>query len=923
MKHIKSCSLILLIYLIFIFGNITAVSASHNEAETIRVILPDYSRLLESDKDGAYIGYGYEYLKEISKYTHWNYEFITDVSYSEGIDMVNKGEADLIGPIAKTSYLEKLLEFPEYSVGFQYNILASLDGYTYKNIIASYKIRIGIVIGSNGSSEIDRFCKNIDISSYKVMLYNSFDEMIEALKSGAIDCVFINNFTYIEQLEAISVSEEPLQQFFAAPKDNSNIVNQINKAIGAIKINKPEFQSRLQEKYDANISIKAFHMTDEEKQYLNNLKTITLHVDKDSPPFIYYNSKNELSGVNIDIINYIKSALNIDVNCIIDETYTLKSNSDEPFLNILCVDDAIWSHKNSIYVTSPYLTANISVIANNSVSDYHNNELRVAYVKNTYIGHNYVEANGYTNKIAYNSFLDCIKAVDKGEADIVFLVTPVADCAERRGYLINSTSVTVSNVPLYFGLSVSNNTDYTLYSILNRLIESIPKSYIQNSLNTHSSYFNYKMPLKTYIYKNPIKVITIIIILLVIIFIIIILIFRNKAERKRHELQLEKYRLEEADRAKNEFFSKMSHEMRTPLNAIIGISALMEANKANPEKVVDSSNKIQYSAQHLLQIINDILDINKIASNNTSLNLASFDIYNMIETIYAIYKEYARQGGITFKLKADDNIPKYLIGDELKIKQIIINLLSNAIKYNIENGEIILSAVLTEKTEQYVRVYFSVEDTGIGIASENIDNIFKQFERAKEVSSVEGTGLGLPIVKNLIELMGSKITVNSVPSKGSCFSFELVLDIDKNTDTSIQSTASEFESYDLAGKHYLLIEDNYLNQELTKDLLTLENSFVDIASNGSEGVDMFIASSEGYYDAILMDLYMPVMDGYEAAKTIRGLDREDALSIPIIGVSANTLESDKNKALESGMSNYITKPIDIRTFRQMLAKLNK
>lgn len=922
MRHIKSSFLIILLYIIFVFGSITAGAASDNEAETIRVILPDYSRLLDIDKDGAYVGYGYEYLKEISKYTHWNYEFITDVSYTKGIDMINRGEADLIGPIVKSAYLEKLLDFPEYSVGYQYNILASLDGFTYENIIASDNIKIGIVIGSNGSSEIDSFCKNINISSYKSILFNSFDEMMEALKSGALDCVFINNFTYIEELEAISVSDEPLQQFFAAPKGKSELIKQINKAIGAIKINKPEFQSRLQEKYDANISIKAFHMSDRERQYLKNLKSITLNIDTDSPPFTYYNSKNELCGVNIDIINYIKNTLKIDVSYIIDENYTIKSDSNEPVLNILCVDDAVWSQKNSVYVTSPYQTSNVSVIMNNSVSDYSDNTLHAAYVENTYIGYNYVKENGYTKKTAYNTFLDCIKAVDKGEADVTFTATQVADCADRIGYLRNSTAVTVSNVPLYFGLSVSRNADYTLYSILNSLMESIPDSYVQNSINTHLSYFNDKMYLSTYIYKNPIQAIIIIIILLVIFFIILILLCKNKAERKRHELQLEKCRLEEADRAKNEFFSKMSHEMRTPLNAIIGISALLEANKTNPEKVVDSSNKIQYSAQHLLQIINDILDINKMTSKNTSLNLAPFDIYNMIDTIYAIYKEYARQNGISFELKTDECIPKYLIGDELRIKQIIINLLSNAIKYNKENGKIVLSAALTEKTDDYARIYFSVEDTGIGISSENIENIFNQFERAKEVASKEGTGLGLPIVKDLIELMGSKIIVDSIPNKGSCFSFELKLEIDKNNDT-VESRETDIEAYSLENKHYLLVEDNYLNQELTKDLLTLENAYVDIASNGREGVDIFNLSAPGYYDAVLMDLYMPFMDGYEASKAIRSLDREDALSIPIIGVSANTLESDKNKALESGMSNYITKPIDIRTFRQMLAKLNK
>ena len=390
---------------------------------------------------------------------------------------------------------------------------------------------------------------------------------------------------------------------------------------------------------------------------------------------------------------------------------------------------------------------------------------------------------------------------------------------------------------------------------------------------------------------------------------------------------------EEANRAKSHFLSSMSHDIRTPMNAILGFSTLIDREADNAAAVRDYNRKIATSGQHLLGLINDVLDMSKIESGKTTLASAPFSLSGTVEAVEAMMRQQTDAKAQMFTVEVAAVEHDRLTGDEGRLRQILMNLLSNAMKYTPEKGHILFRIDGSAKRGgalQHLRII--VRDDGIGMSQDYLDTIFESFTREESslTNKIQGTGLGMAITKSLVDLMGGTISVESAPGEGSTF----IVDLDfppaaegaRGGAAEGGGTAGEGGAGTtgaLAGKHFLVAEDNELNAEIIGAILGIYDATCEIAANGEEAVRKFSEAAPGTFDMIFMDVQMPVMNGHEAARAIRAMAREDARAIPIVAMTANAFAEDERQALEAGMNAHVAKPIDIKKLQQVVAELSQ
>ena len=404
----------------------------------------------------------------------------------------------------------------------------------------------------------------------------------------------------------------------------------------------------------------------------------------------------------------------------------------------------------------------------------------------------------------------------------------------------------------------------------------------------------------------------------------VILCFREIDESKKRELrqyELLRTSLETANitvKKKLAFFSNASHDMRTPLNAILGLTELIKKKGIEDEQIKDYINKIDKSGQQLLTLINDILEMSRLEQGKGEyLNYQPMDLVQCVEESVSTFTELADKEKKNMKLEVNVTHPNVLC-DANRLHQILNNLISNALKYSMENASIKVSLTELYHKQNYSKYQISVQDTGIGMSKEFLDKIFEPFARETMFMSnnVHGTGLGMPIVKTLVQQMSGEITVHSELGKGSTFTVIIPLQISEKK-KEIQDPLVEQDAFTLEGKVILLAEDNEINMEIAKETLSMLGAEVIEAWNGQEAVDAYV-HNEGRIDAILMDMQMPKMDGCTATKYIRNLDSRDAKTIPIIAVTANVFAEDIAKTKEAGMNGHIAKPIDFMELTKII-----
>lgn len=431
---------------------------------------------------------------------------------------------------------------------------------------------------------------------------------------------------------------------------------------------------------------------------------------------------------------------------------------------------------------------------------------------------------------------------------------------------------------------------------------------------------------------------TIIICMLVSLLIYVILVvavtrrLRRRVHDVTHELRSALEAADAANKAKTLFLSHMSHEIRTPMNAIIGLNSLALTNPNLPDSTKAQLEKIGTSAKHLLSIINDILDVSRIESGKATLKNAEFSLSVMLDQVNSIVGSQCAYKGIKYVCHVPDGQWDVYIGDDMKLRQILINILGNAVKFTPKDGTVELRVETTARFHHKSTLRFTIRDTGAGISKDFLPKIFNAFTQEK--TSVENrygsTGLGMAITKGLVDLMNGEISVESEKGVGTTFMVTVTLtEADENaeirnttkTETEMVSVPEEAAAAELSGRRILLAEDMPVNAEIVKEVLKMKGIETEHAENGSIAAEMFKSKPEGYYDAILMDMRMPVMDGLESTRQIRSASHPDAKSIPIIALTANAFEEDVQRSMQTGINAHLSKPINPEDIFTTLAEL--
>ena len=385
---------------------------------------------------------------------------------------------------------------------------------------------------------------------------------------------------------------------------------------------------------------------------------------------------------------------------------------------------------------------------------------------------------------------------------------------------------------------------------------------------------------------------------------------------------------QEANSSKSSFLANMSHDIRTPMNAIIGITSLIRYDAGDKGKVIEYADKIDTSSQHLFGIINDVLDMSKIEAGKTVFKYSDFSIVDFVQELDTIFHSQIYEKQQTFTITKENIRHEWVNGDQVHLMQIFSNLLSNAIKYTQEGGEIQLLAEECESNSSvYAKYRFLVSDNGMGMSTDFQNTIFDAFTREENsmTNKIQGTGLGMAITKNLVDSMGGTIDVESEPGQGSYFEIFMDLKIaeERSVSPASQAETDEQDGNILQGMRFLCAEDNEINAEILMELLKIEGAECTICENGERVLETFARSLPGEYDMILMDVQMPVMNGYEATKAIRRSSNELSKKIPIIAMTANAFAEDKKRAFDEGMNEHIAKPIDIEKLGAVILSVLK
>ncbi len=584
-----------------------------------------------------------------------------------------------------------------------------------------------------------------------------------------------------------------------------------------------------------------------------------------------------------------------------------------------------YSEENGIYQSNPVVSAPTALIFQGDFTEETTSSFTVN--ENNRMQYYYVRTNYPDAKIVFFPSVDeNLSAVLSGKVECTTLNGLRAnEILKNRKYADLSIRQSSNNDDRCFGVKIGNEG---LLKLLNRGINVLGVDYAQNKA------YRYIGGLYSYSFLDMIfdNIAVVGSILLVIAALIVFLLVRDVRRSRKEVAEKETARkalsdalaaAELANRAKTAFLNNMSHDIRTPMNAIVGFTELASSHLDDREQVKDYLGKISVSSQHLLSLINDVLDMSRIESGKVTIEETEVHLPDVIRDLSSIVQSNIDSKQLELLVDSKNVIHEDIITDKLRLNQVLLNILSNSVKFTPSGGTISFQVIETPSSNENIADFeFRIKDNGIGMSEEFQKTIFEAFTREKTstVSGIEGTGLGMAIAKNIIDMMGGTITVHSTEGEGSEFIVKLPCKISRvSSDDESHSSSSAMP--DLSGRRVLLAEDNEINQILAEKILTSVGLNVDIACDGTEAVEKVRSAASGYYDVILMDIQMPLMDGYEATRQIRALDNKELANIPIIAVTANAFDEDRQVAAYVGMNGYLAKPYDIPMIMETLKNL--
>ena len=879
------------------------------------------------NEKGARKGYGYELLETLSGYTGWQFEYVT-CDWSDCFEKLENGEIDIMGGISYTEDRAEEMLFSDEPMGEEkYYLYADLSrtDTSASNFKTLNGKKVGVVMGTEPEVMLTEWEEKHGIKTQHVNISNN-EDVKQKLANHEIDCFVSLEESYWAELGISTITRVGKSSiYYVFNKDRSDLKEELDNAMHALDEEAPFYTADLCKKY-FSLDYKPI-LTGEEKAWLKEHGAIRMgFLTSDSGVSTYDPATGEITGTITDYIQFAADCLgNQEL-----EFQLVGYDDKEAELNALKSGeiDMIFHFDQSPNLAEEYRlartnttwTANMMVVTNQQLF-IENKVNRVAVPQNKisltrYIAFYYPQ----WEIVDCDTQEDAIKLVKDGQADCFIIgVGSEAKYSKNHGFY----SVPLPN-PANSCFAVKSG-NRSLLSILNKTLKAMPANMLTSSLAMHKSSAR-KVTLSEFIKDNFFMVLLVSSIAVAAILLTILKLLQkarkaeaaakkaaNDTQELNAKLQVAVEKAESANRAKSTFLFNMSHDIRTPMNAIIGYADLASRHLDDPAKLEKYMENIQVCGQNLLMLLNNVLDLARIENEKTEMEYSVSDVDKDFRNCIAMFQNQADSKRQTLMVTAHLLHP-YVYVDIPHLTEVCTNLVSNAVKYTGAGGTI--RCDVTQKPgekEGWCDTVVTVADNGIGMSQEFQKHIFEPFERERTstVSKVEGSGIGMGIVKKLVGLMGGTVEVESKIGVGSTFTVTIPCRIASQEETQAKRETGPSDQKCLCGTRILLTEDNDLNAEIAVELLREEGCTVDRAKDGVECVDMLEKAANGTYQLILMDIQMPVMNGYDAAKKIRRMDDPQKAGIPIIAMTANAFSEDKQAALDAGMNDHIAKPINM------------
>lgn len=879
------------------------------------------------NEKGARKGYGYELLQTLSGYTGWQFEYVT-CDWSDCFEKLKNDEIDIMGGISYTEDRAEEMLFSDEPMGEEKYYLyvdlsrADISASNFKTLNGK---KVGVLMGTEPEVMLTEWEEKYGIKTQHVNISNN-EDVKQKLANHEIDCFVSLEESLWAELGISTITRVGKSSiYYVLNKDRSDLKEELDNAMRALDEAAPFYTADLCKKY-FSLDYKPI-LTGEEKAWLRKHGAIRMgFLTSDRGVSTYDPATGEITGTITDYIQFATDCLgNQEL-----EFHLVGYDDKEAELNALKSGeiDMVFHFDQSpnlaeeyrVACTNTTWTSNMMAVTNKQL--FIENEVnRVAVPQNKisltrYIAFYYPQ----WEIVDCDTQEDAIKLVKDGQADcFVTGISSEGNYSKKYGFY----SVPLPN-PANSCFAV-NSGNRSLLSILNKTIKAMPANMLTSSLAMYKS-SSRKVTLIDFIKDNFFMVLLVSSIAVAVVLLTILKLLQkarkaeaaarkaaNDTQELNAKLQVAVENAESANRAKSTFLFNMSHDIRTPMNAIIGYADLASRHLDDPAKLEKYMENIQVCGQNLLMLLNNVLDLARIENDKTEMEYSVSDVDKDFRNCVAMFQNQADSKGQTLMVTAHLLYP-YVYADIPHLTGVCTNLVSNAVKYTGAGGTIHCDVTQKPgKKEGWCDMVVTVADNGIGMSQEFQKHIFEPFERERTstVSKVEGSGIGMGIVKKLVELMSGTVEVESKIGVGSKFTVTIPCRIASGDETQAKRETNPSDQKCLCGTRILLTEDNDLNAEIAVELLREEGCTVDRAKDGVECVDMLEKAANGTYQMILMDIQMPVMNGYDAAKKIRRMDDPQKAGIPIIAMTANAFSEDKQAALDVGMNDHIAKPINM------------
>jgi signal transduction histidine kinase/CheY-like chemotaxis protein len=925
-------SVIMSVFLLIFTSIPVLASGSGEEAQqTVNVGMYLGEGYAEIDGQGHWSGIDIEITENIAQTAGFQVCFIEEDTVKQGLKDLDDGKIDMLADIAKTPEREENYLFSEHEQGSTgTNIFVKEDDtrWDYENTEQLKSMKFGCEKDNIAETDFRSWCSQYGIDP-DIRLYDSGTEAADAVMNGEVDG-YIDGEDYLEGFRSI-LSFAPSSYYFIFAKNNQELKIQVDAALGQIYIQDPLYENELMEKYLGLTQNNQTPFTDKEKEYIAQRSAVSVAVLNNDEPY-FSGTVDSPKGIIPDFYSQISSVTGLTfVYQIYDNQAAAVAAVKEGRTDLVGIFSSgiVQAYDNALVITRKYTSVSTVLITDAGTDTDNIKTVAIKDRSKESLVQKMPDELKDASLLPCDTAEDCFSALSDHRADAIIIGLPSAT------YLVNQrnssayTIAPVSSVSLDLCAAAAQK-DHTLISILNKGINSV--SFTMDGIVANNTSANDS--LKTTIAKIPagaIAVFACVMILLVLFLLWAVFalnrskkakVFAVKAEAAAAEERVKAEAARKSAEEKNAFFANISHDMRTPLNAVSGFIHLAKKSDISETKRNEYLDKAEQSSNLLLNLIDDTLTMSKAGSGKLKLFPEPVDNLDMLDSIVIPIREAAAKKKISFTYDRSKLRERVILADKLNVQKIFLNLLSNAIKYTPEGGKVGLQVYLDPESGDSPDSVLIVSDNGIGISGEFLPHIFEPFTQERRHGyEAAGTGLGLSIVKTLVEMMNGTIDVKTEQNNGTIFTVRLHLD---ESEQKVGALSGTTDFPEITGRKVLLCEDNIFNREIAVALLKDKGLEVTAKENGKDGFQEFEESRPGTFDVILMDIRMPVMDGIEAAKAIRALDREDAKSIPIIAMTADAFSDDVKRCLDAGMNGHVAKPIEPEAlFRELVTFIGK